>query len=123
MTKSTRDKILAVKKAPLKKINVPEWETDIYIKELTVREQAQYEKGAYEVLDDGKTKLKDDFYLRFLIKAIVEEDGTPTFQDADFETLAEMNATVLLRVFKEAMTVAPVIKNLEADQPNTSATN
>jgi hypothetical protein len=124
MTKSTREKILATKKTALKKIYVPEWETDIYVKELTVREQAQYEKGAYEaVSEDGKTKLKDDFYLRYLIKAMVEKDGTPIFEDADFDALAEMNAGVLLGIFKQAMTVAPVTKNLEADQPNTSATN
>lgn len=118
MTKTTRDKILTTKNTALKKVNVPEWNTDIYIKELTVREQAQYEKGAFE---DGK--IKEDYYLRYLMKAIVEEDGTPVFEDADFSILAEMDAYILLKLFKEAMTIAPDTKNSVADQPNTSVTN
>jgi hypothetical protein len=119
MAKSTlRNKILATKKTALKKIYVPEWETDIYIKELTVREQAQYEKGAFE--DGG---IKEDYYARYLIKAIVEEDGTPIFEDADFSALSEMPASVLLRIFREAMAIIPETKNSEADQPNTSVTN
>lgn len=95
-----RQQILATKDEKIKKINVPEWDVEVHVKELSVREQTQYEQDAF----DGD-KIKPDFYVRYLIKAMVDENGAPIFDVADYAVLAEKNANVLLRIFKEATTL------------------
>lgn len=92
-----RDTILNINDMQLKKITVAEWGVDVYAKPLTVKEQAEFESGAYDL----EGKVKGDFYARYLIQCLVDETGAKIFEPTDIEALEAKNAEILLNIFKQ----------------------
>lgn len=124
MKNDLRNSIL--KAAEIKTIKIIYEGIDIFVKDLTAAEQAKYEAVAYK---DGK--LREDFYIYYLVLALREENGDRIFSDADIDELKSRKAGVLLGIWRQAINLnltgdineSDTEKNSEAQQPATTATN
>jgi hypothetical protein len=93
----TKDQILKAK-PQLKEVEVPEWGGTVYIRPITLQEQAKladigtkYEKSS--VLDRMK-----NCTLRLIQWAVCDDAGNPMFEEADLVPLMKLSASACLRL-------------------------
>lgn len=86
----TREQILASradrKPVPL---DVPEWGGEVYVRVMTVRDQA--------AIAEGKTPA--EVPLLVLLHCLVDENGERILRDEDLEALASEDFPIIMRVF------------------------
>jgi len=92
--------ILAIDdRSDLKKVYVPEWKTDVYLRVLSGVERDRFELA----LNDGLTgKAKPNVRAFLAVMCLCDESGKRLFKDSDAEALGEKNAVALDRVFSVA---------------------
>jgi hypothetical protein len=74
------------------KVAVPEWGRDVYVRELSAREQM-------EILRDRD---EADLPVRILLASLVDEDGGRALSDEDYDLLAGEGMRVVMRLFAVA---------------------
>lgn len=77
------------------KVPVPEWGFDVYVKVLSVGERDSYENLW---LSRGKGGVKD-FRSEYLCRVLCDESGKRLYGDGDVAELADMDGSILSRIF------------------------
>lgn len=115
-----RDKILNAKENRLKKINVPEWDTDVYIKVLSGRDIDRWSNSSFG--NNGDIKNPYTSRAQLICYALADEDGTRIFQDNEVELVAENNGVDLLeRLAEEIVDFNKLNKKLGESQPKDNS--
>lgn len=84
-----RDKILSANDRPLKKVHVPEWESDVYVKPLSGQQRSMLVKS----VQSGGV-----LYGMALVMCLCDEAGTLLFSKEDVDALNEKCGMVLERL-------------------------
>ena len=91
----TREQILAARnredRKPVK-VSVPEWGGDVYLRVMTVGDQAALSEDVKPV----------DMPVQVLLHCLVDENGARLFTEEDADALAEEDFPLILRLFNEA---------------------
>ncbi len=93
----TREEILGKNDLVIKKVSVPEWGGDVYIKSLNGTERDQWE------LHNANNNEVVGIRARLLAISCCNEAGELLFEAADFEALTKKNGVPLTRIFNEIM--------------------
>jgi hypothetical protein len=96
-----RDSILAADDSHRTKVDVPEWGTSLYVRDMSGGERDQWEMVAFK---DGKVS-PEHFRAKLLVRCLCDEQGQRVFQDSDTEALSAKSATVLARLYEVAARV------------------
>ncbi len=83
----------------LKKIHIPEWHTDVYVRILSGIERDTWELRLRDAVSGkGKANLR----AALAVMCLCDESGKRLFKDSDAEALGEKSAVALDRVFDVA---------------------
>ena len=87
-------------------VGVPEWGGEVWVKELTGKERDSYEAEIFQIKSNGrKTETKfmhANIRARLLVLSIVNDDGVRLFEDYELESLGNLGALALDRLFTVA---------------------
>lgn len=127
----TREQILGADDRETQDVSVPEWGGTVRVQSLSGAERDAYEAGILQVKGDGTRKFTlANARARLASLAIISEDGTRLFSEADVNALGEKSASALERVFDIAaklsgLTEADVAKMVEDfdDAPSGGSTS
>ncbi len=93
----TREEILGMNKMPVRKVDLPAWGDDVYVRMLTAMERDAFEVGCQEDAQGFR-----NVRARLVVLAACDADGERIFQDADAVALGLTSALALDIVFTEA---------------------
>jgi hypothetical protein len=99
MSALNKHQILGAVDTQTLKVEVPEWGGDVYLRVMTVGERDEYENEWLRSKDRGMA----NFRTKFLGKCLCDEKGVRLFTDAELGELAKKSATVMNRLWNEAM--------------------
>lgn len=92
-----RELISGVKDYRLEAVEVPEWNTTVHLREITVSERDK-------LLGKFETPMRETAaYAHILLHSLCDENGNRVFGDDEYETLASKNAKVIDRLAKQAL--------------------
>lgn len=94
----TAEQILAADDMGLKKVSVPEWGGEVFIRVMTVGERDEYERMWIGQKDKGI----DNFRTKYLSRTLCDDKGDLLFRDKE-AALAKKSGAVMGRLFDEAM--------------------
>lgn len=95
----TADQILAADDLGLKKLSVPEWGGEVYVRVMSVGERDAYEKLWIGKKDSGV----DNFRTEYLARVLCDEKGELLFSRAQVDALAKKSGAVCGRLFDAAL--------------------
>ncbi len=93
----SKDQILAVN-AKLEEIEVPEWGGSVFIRPITLAEQAKLADLGVKFEKAPVVDRMKNITLRLVQWAVSDADGTPLFDGKDLETLMNKSASGFLRL-------------------------
>lgn len=96
----TAAEILAADDLGLKKIVVPEWGGEVYVRVMSVGERDAYEKLWIGKKDSGV----DNFRTEYLARVLCDEKGELLFSRDQIAALARKSGAVCGRIFDAALT-------------------
>lgn len=97
---SIRQKILAAKPTAMERLDVPEWDATVWIKELTLKERDAFEADQIVREEDGSMRMETKgLKARLIILCACDEDGEKVFSPEDEDALNELGAAAIERVF------------------------
>lgn len=103
---SIRQKILAARPRALEPLEVPEWDTTVWIKELTLKERDVFEKQQIIRGEDGSMSMDTmGLKARLIILCVCDEDGNQVFSQEDEVAVNELGAAVMEKVFSACQRV------------------
>lgn len=115
---SLRNTILDAKDMVIEKVNIPEWNTDVFIRGITAPERDEYEAGfrkEVRKLRKGKQVTESKFVMdnarvRLAVLALCtsETDPTPIFTADDIPALKLKSAKAVDRIFDVASRLAGI---------------
>lgn len=97
---SLRDKILKNKNLEQKKVHVPEWGVDVYVRMLTAGERDLYEQEIVKENKKNKGKPNSHIRARLVMLSTIDENGGRVFKEEDIEELAQMGIKPIERLFE-----------------------
>lgn len=112
---SLREQIASVKDYELEQVFVPEWNTDIYLRSITVGERVKL----YTLLDDKTTESRLSIWL--VMFCLTEADGKRVFTEDDYDLIASKNAKVIDRLGKRAAELNMMMATAVEDSKKNSA--
>jgi hypothetical protein len=92
----TREAILAAEDRPAQKVDVPEWGGSVFVRALSLKQQAAHEEKAR-----GQTPERVAVLLA--ITSTVDENSVPIFKDEDAPALEEKSSGAVQRIVKAAI--------------------
>ena len=95
----TAEQILAADDMGLKKVTVPEWGGDVYIRVMSVGERDNYERLWMGKRETGV----ENFRTEYLARVLCDEKGDLLFSREQTAALAKKSGAVMGRLFDEAM--------------------
>lgn len=97
-----RAAILTGARLATERLYVPEWNGDVFVRELTGAERDSWEGSILDA--DGKPRgdLMRNARARLAVLSLVDEQGTRLFGEVDAEALGKTSARALARVFEVA---------------------
>lgn len=111
-----RDKILGADDLRRELVSVPEWDTDIYIQEMTGSARDQYEASLIDKANlPTKEKLRN-MRAELVVLTAVYANGGRIFSDDDIELVGMKNAKVLTRLADTAQLVNRLKDELIEDE-------
>lgn len=114
-----RDKILGADDLRKEKIHVPEWGTDIWIREMTGSERDQYEASLIDKKDMPTKDKLGNMRAELVVLTAVDEKGERIFSDTDLELVGAKNAKALTRLAETAQLINAITdEQLEAEEGN-----
>lgn len=116
--------IMAASDVKLEKVNVPEWNGDVYLKTLSGTERDAFE-------DAYSTDRMKNFRPRFLVLTLCDKDGNRLFTDEEVATLGKKSSAVIAKLFDKAWAlnafrnedVEAMGKDSPSDQSESSTSN
>ena len=107
----TREQILEAKDIQMKKINVPEWGGDIYVKGLSGIANEKFQESIIEIKEDGKRKVTYKYMrAKLLALTICDENGNLLFSEEDIEALDNKSSYVLSIIYETAQRLSGLTK-------------
>lgn len=97
MLRLRKDQILAVS-PKLEEVEVPEWGGSVFIRPITLAEQARLADFGVRFEKASFTDRMRNITLRLVQWAVTDADGWPLFDEGDFEALMNKSASALLRL-------------------------
>jgi hypothetical protein len=101
----TRDQILA-SELPDELVDVPEWGGKVRVRGLSAEDMEKNDRSLMEQGQDGTYRPKSELPLNmntaFVVRCVVNDDGTPMFSEEDVEVLAKKSGAAIQRVWKVA---------------------
>src|SRR4051812_28451543 len=98
---SLRDDILGCKDARLKEMEIPEWDTTIYLRSWTVAER--YNWSALATKSDGDPKSAAKCLAMATVYSVADSDGKQVFSEKDVEALTGKSGEVLQRILEVSL--------------------
>lgn len=95
----SRDGILGASDIKTQEVDVPEWGGSVLIKGMTGAERDAFEGGNRD--GSGNQNLRN-LRARFLVRCIVNENGTRVFADQDAAALGKKSSSALNRLWEAA---------------------
>jgi hypothetical protein len=95
----TAEQILSADDMGLKKVHVPEWGGDVFIRVMSVGERDAYER---KWIGKNETGI-DNFRTQYLAGVLCDEAGKLLFTRDQIDALAQKSGAVMGRLFDEAM--------------------
>jgi len=95
----TAEQILAADDMGLKKVTVPEWGGDVFIRVMSVGERDNYERLWMGKRETGV----ENFRTEYLARVLCDEKGDLLFSREQVASLAKKSGAVMGRLFDEAM--------------------
>lgn len=95
----TRDQILKADDLPKKKISIPKWGGDVFVRGLTSKERDTYEFENYKKIEQGLSG--QSLRVKLVILAVVDENGKNIFTDKDIAILEGKSGEVVTMLFDE----------------------
>lgn len=105
MAKSLKDQILGIVDVAVEPVTVPEWGgMTVRVRGLTGQERDAFEDSMTKVKSNGKgvSINSTNFRARFLVLAIVDEEGNRVFTDAEAPILGTKSAAAINRLYDVA---------------------
>ena len=93
------EQILAADDMGLKKVSVPEWGGDVFIRVMSVGERDTYERMWIGKKDSGI----DNFRTQYLARVLCDDKGTLLFSRDQVDALAAKSGAVMGHLFDLAM--------------------
>ena len=110
---SLRDLILKADDLKRVPVEVPEWETTVYVRTMTGLEQDRFEVFAKE---EGGLNVR----AALLVASVCDEDGQPVFVAEDIPALGEKSGAALDRLVEVAMRLSGIgKKDMDALEKNS----
>lgn len=91
-----KDDIFSQIRRQTERVEVPEWQTEVWVREMTAAERDAYEQA--QIGPDGKPNM-DNARAKLLVRCLADQAGELIFSAADAEKLGEAQGTVLTRLF------------------------
>ena len=107
MTDLSRDAILAVQDLNMKKIAVPQWGGDVYIKQLSGAEQDRYEQDSFMSKDRNIINLR----ARLICLAVCDKEGNKLFKPGDMDSVSKKSSGVLNILFEEILALNKITED------------
>lgn len=95
----SRDAILAADDIKTEEVDVPEWGGSVFLKGMTGTERDNFE--ANNRRPDGQQNLTN-YRARFLVRCVVNENGTRIFSDQDAAALGKKSSGAINRLWEMA---------------------
>lgn len=95
----TAEQILSADDLGLKKVSVPEWGGDVYIRVMSVGERDEYERMWIGKRETGV----ENFRTQYLARVICDETGKLIFTREQVAALANKSGAVMGKLFDVAM--------------------
>lgn len=95
----TADQILSANDMGLKKVSVPEWGGDVFIRVMSVGERDEYERMWIGKKETGI----DNFRTQYLARVLCDETGKLLFTREQMSALANKSGAVMGKLFDVAM--------------------
>jgi hypothetical protein len=108
-----RAAILAKRKLPTMEVEIPEWDSKLRIRMLKGHERDKWETY---VQQHGTKNVRAFLF----VYSVCDEDGQLLFTEADLDTVGEMNAAALDRVFEAGMIFNKMRRSEVAELKKTS---
>lgn len=99
---SLRDRILAAKDLPSKKIHVDLWHEDVWVRSLTGAERDEFEASCVAGNGPDRARNVKNLRARFVALCLVDGEGQRIFAFEDAAALGNKNGDVLSMLFAEA---------------------
>lgn len=109
----TRDQILALDDLPRKAVDVPEWDTTVYVRKFSGRDRFELER----LITEASTS-EADALGALVALCLVDEKGTRLFSSEDVELLQAKNANALTTIAKAAIAFNTLTDEAVADAGN-----
>ena len=90
-----KEHILSCNDVKIEKVNVPEWNCDIFVRSISAKTQDEWAESV-------RQKKTSNFQASFLVLCICDESGRLVFDKSDADRLGEKSASVLSRIFDVA---------------------
>jgi hypothetical protein len=97
-----KDIILAAPDIRTRKVDVPEWNCTLHVKNMTGTERTKFRTLSDKLEKDGKSNDADTWLV---VYSASDEAGNRVFADSDFAALNNKDASILTRIAKEALIV------------------
>lgn len=98
--------ILAIQDVQRVEVVVPEWDTSVYVKQLTAGERDEYESSLYELSKAGGRKaIVKQARAMLVAVSCVDEAGARLFSEGQVAALAGKNANAMDRIISAATTL------------------
>lgn len=101
---SIRDTILAASDLPVEMIDVAEWGCAVGLRSMTAFEKDAWQLGLRRTIDAGDV-LPENFRAEFLVRVMVDADGSRLFADDEAELLGAKSSAVIERLFADAQRI------------------
>lgn len=114
----TKEEILKTDDIRREEIYIEEWGGSIFIQEMTGTAKDNFE---LESMSRKGQPMKDNFRTRFLVKCIVDKEGSPLFTEKDISSLGKKSGTVIDRIFQRAGELNGLFPNRAEKAKNSEA--
>lgn len=123
---SLREQILGAEDLPRQSVDTPEWAPavpSVTVRGLTAAERDQYEQGLTERTPDGSVRPRrnlKNLRASFVVRVVVNDDGSRVFTDDDIDVLGEKSALVLDRLWDVGRALSGMQTEVETEEnPST----
>lgn len=100
---SLRDQILAVNDIKIKRVEVPEWNTHVYLKTISGASRDMLDSEYLQVDEKGRVKVdRSNLKAKFLVHTLCDSEGNLLFKPEDAGALGKKSASAINRLFEEA---------------------
>jgi len=113
---SLRDKILSAQDAEMKKVHVPEWGCDVWIRAMSGADRDKWEQSLTN--NKGETDITNA-RAKLVVFTVVDEKGDRIFSDEDILLVGQKSAKVLTRLSN----VATKLNGLTSDDVEEARKN